>query len=103
MRLVAQWLAEDHHVGHVGPGGGAGALRDQCECGAGRLEGLRCLSDVAIVTYEVEQHMYEAVINVEQAVAVVCMLIQMAVKKVSVIYIIVVTVEYKLILDLLSL
>ena len=41
--------------------------------------------------------------SVEQAVVVVCVLIEMAMRKVNAIYIIVVTVEYKFILDLLSL
>jgi hypothetical protein len=40
---------------------------------------------------------FESVVNVEQAVVVVCMLIEMTVKKVSVIYTVVLTVEYKLI------
>ena len=39
----------------------------------------------------------------EKAVAVVCVLIEMAVRKVSVTYIVVVTVEYKLSFSLLSL
>ena len=39
----------------------------------------------------------------EKAVAVVCVLIEMAVRKVSVTYIVVVTVKYKLIFSLLSL
>ena len=31
VQWLAQWLAEDHHVGRAGPGGGAVALPDHGE------------------------------------------------------------------------
>ena len=52
---------------------------------------------VFLLTEQVEQLMHELVMDVEQVVTEVCVVDDVAVRKVSVIYIGVVTVEYKLI------